>query len=161
MRARPTTIAQSLARDWSGQYHHSIRIRLTRPLSTTQCLASRVRARLDIPPPFPVTKTCPELSCNCPPTPDMPEGLPIDREQVLNGTMVGYAQQLVVCTGQRDWTSRIEDDGKDQGWGNLVRGLKSLMGRGGPYLNVCGHIAKQTFPHYGIVKHLLTTNFSF
>ncbi|KAF3403593.1 Altered inheritance of mitochondria protein 32 [Penicillium rolfsii] len=140
MRARPATIAQSLARVWSGQYHHSIRARLTRPLSTTQCRASRLRARLDIPPPFPVTKTCPEPSCNCPPTPEMPEGLPIDHEQVLNGTMVGYAQQLIVCTGQRDWTSRIEDDGKDQGWGNLVRGLKSLMGRGGPYLDPFNNI---------------------
>ncbi|GLI79332.1 hypothetical protein PoHVEF18_007662 [Penicillium ochrochloron] len=70
----------------------------------------------------------------------MPEGLPIDHEHVLNGTMVGYAQQLIVCTGQRNWTSRIEDDGKDQGWGNLVRGLKSLMGRGGPYLDPFNNI---------------------
>ncbi|OKO98507.1 Altered inheritance of mitochondria protein 32 [Penicillium subrubescens] len=70
----------------------------------------------------------------------MPEGLPIDNEQVLNGTMVGYAQQLVVCTGKRDWTSRIENDGKDRGWGNLVRGLKKMMGRGGPYLDPFNNI---------------------
>ncbi|KAJ5358494.1 uncharacterized protein N7496_010907 [Penicillium cataractarum] len=70
----------------------------------------------------------------------MPEGLPIDHHHALNGTMAAYAQQLVVCTGQRDWTSRIEDDGKDQGWGNLVRGLKQLMGRGGPYLDPFNNI---------------------
>lgn len=68
----------------------------------------------------------------------MPEGLPIDHEQALNGTMAAYAQQLLVCTGQPDWTSRIENDGENKGWGNLVRGLKSLLGRGGPYLDVSG-----------------------
>jgi len=99
--------------------------------------ASRLRARLDIPPPFPVTKSCPEPSCDCPPTPAMPEGLTVDYEQPLNGTMAAYAQQLLICTGQRDWTSRIEDDGKEKGWGDLVRGLKKLLGRGGPYADVC------------------------
>lgn len=51
--------------------------------------------------------------------------------------MAAYAQQLLVCTGQPDWTSRIENDGENKGWGNLVRGLKGLLGRGGPYLDVC------------------------
>jgi hypothetical protein len=74
----------------------------------------------------------------------MPEGLPLDHEQALNGTMAAYAQQLVVCTGQRDWTSRIEDDGEYQGWGSLVRGLKRLMGRRGPYLDVCDRVLKET-----------------
>lgn len=125
----------SLTRDWSGRTYRECRtIRL---LSSTP-QRSRLRARLEIPPPFPVTKTCPEPSCNCPPTPAMPEGLPIDHEQALNGTMAAYAQQVLVCTGQSDWTSRIEDDGENKGWGNLVRGLKSLLGRGGPYLDVCG-----------------------
>ncbi|KAF7184507.1 hypothetical protein CNMCM7691_005575 [Aspergillus felis] len=63
----------------------------------------------------------------------MPEGLPIDFDQSLNGTMAAYTQQVVICTGQRDWASRIEDDGKGQSWGELVRGLKKLMGRGGRY----------------------------
>jgi hypothetical protein len=67
----------------------------------------------------------------------MPEGLPIDHEQALNGTMAAYTQQLLVCTGQRDWTSRIDEDGKNEGWGNLLRGMKRLLGRGGPYLDVC------------------------
>jgi hypothetical protein len=94
-----------------------------------------MRTRLDIPPPFPVTKTCPESSCSCP-TPAMPEGSPIDYEQPLNGTMAAYAQQMVICTGQRDWASRIENDGENTGWGELVRGLKRLLGRGGRYADV-------------------------
>ena len=70
----------------------------------------------------------------------MPEGLPIDHNQPLNGTMAAYAQQILICTGQGDWTSRIEDDGKNQGWGELARGLKRLMGRGGRYADVsCPH----------------------
>ncbi|CAG8243005.1 unnamed protein product [Penicillium salamii] len=127
------TLAQSLARSWSARTCYQIRpVRLLS--STTNC-RSRLRARLEIPPPFPVTKSCPEPSCNCPPTPALPEGLPIDHEQALNGTMAAYTQQLLVCTGQPDWTSRIENDGEEQGWGNLVRGLKGLLGRGGPYLD--------------------------
>ncbi|PYH85498.1 Sucraseferredoxin-like protein [Aspergillus uvarum CBS 121591] len=54
--------------------------------------------------------------------------------------MAAYAEQLLVCTGQRDWTSRIEDDGQEHSWGDLVRGLKALLGRGGrfadPYHNI-------------------------
>ncbi|RAH50941.1 sucrase/ferredoxin-like domain-containing protein, partial [Aspergillus brunneoviolaceus CBS 621.78] len=65
---------------------------------------------------------------------------PIDHDQALNGTMAAYAEQLLVCTGQRDWTSRIEDDGEGHSWGDLVRGLKGLLGRGGrfadPYHNI-------------------------
>lgn len=66
----------------------------------------------------------------------MPDGQPIDYEQPLNGTMAAYAQQMVICTGQRDWTSRIEDDGADKNWGTLLRGLKKLLGRGGKYADV-------------------------
>lgn len=66
----------------------------------------------------------------------MPEGSPIDYEQPLNGTMAAYAQQMVICTGQRDWASRIENDGENTGWGELVRGLKRLLGRGGRYADV-------------------------
>ncbi|KAJ5249012.1 Aminoacyl-tRNA synthetase class 1a anticodon-binding [Penicillium chermesinum] len=132
-----TAFARSLVRDWSGQSCQKPAARL---LSTTVSHQSRLRARLEIPPPFPVTKTCPEPTCDCPPTPSMPEGLPIDHDQPLNGTMVAYAQQLLICTGQRDWTSRIEDDGETEGWGNMVRGLKTLLGRGGPYLDPFNNI---------------------
>ncbi|RAL12004.1 sucrase/ferredoxin-like domain-containing protein [Aspergillus homomorphus CBS 101889] len=109
-----------------------------RHFSSTALNLRHARIPLEIPPPFPVTKSCPEPGCSCPPTPDLPA--PIDHEQALNGTMAAYAQQLLVCTGQRDWTSRIEDDGKGQNWGELVRGLKGLLGRGGrfadPYNNI-------------------------
>ncbi|PLB49505.1 sucrase/ferredoxin-like family protein Fmi1 [Aspergillus steynii IBT 23096] len=105
----------------------------SRFISTTAYWSAPRRIPLDIPPPFPVTESCPESTCTCPPTPSMPEGLPIDRDQPLNGTMAAYAQQILICTGQGDWTSRIEDDGKDQGWGEMARGLKRLMGRGGRY----------------------------
>ena len=134
MNLRPLTLAQRLVRDWSGQtLQHP---RCAQLLSSTSYRFDRPRARLDIPPPFPVIKSCPDPTCGCPLTPSMPEGLPIDHDQALNGTMVSYAQQLLVCTGQRDWASRIEDDGEGKAWGKLVRGLKRLMGRGGPYLDV-------------------------
>ena len=107
-----------------------------RTFTTSACRSSRLRTPIDIPPPFPITKTCPEPSCSCPPTPAMPEGQPIDYEQPLNGTMAAYAQQMVICTGQKDWTSRIEDDGDNQNWGRLVRGLKKFLGRGGKYADV-------------------------
>ncbi|KAB8267679.1 sucrase/ferredoxin-like family protein Fmi1 [Aspergillus minisclerotigenes] len=109
-------------------------------LSATACRASSLRVPLDIPPPFPVTKSCPEPSCSCPTTPPMPNGLPIDYNQPLNGTMAAYAQQILICTGQRDWTSRIEDDGKHHTWGHLVRGLKRLLGRGGRYADPFNNI---------------------
>lgn len=125
MRLRQTPVTQALMRDWSSRGRY------------TRSLSSR-RVRIDIPPSFPVTKTCPEPSYDCPSMPPMPEGLPIDREHALNGTMAAYTQQLLVCTGQQDWTSRIEDDGHKEGWGNLVRGVKRLLGRGGPYLDVSG-----------------------
>lgn len=144
MRVRPTLFAQSLMRDWSGRAHQGLRF--TRLLSATSCRSSRLRARLDIPPPLPVTKSCPEPSCDCPSTPTMPEGLAIDHEQALNGTMAAYAQQILVCTGQRDWTSRIENDGENETWGHLVRGLKRLLGRGGPYLDVSVCCVPTFFP---------------
>ncbi|KAJ5966089.1 hypothetical protein N7481_012803 [Penicillium waksmanii] len=74
----------------------------------------------------------------------MPEGLPIDHEQALNGTMAAYAQQLVICTDQRDWTSRIENDGENKSWGGLIRGLKRLLSRGGPYLDPFNNVLVST-----------------
>ncbi|PWY79227.1 sucrose cleavage family protein [Aspergillus heteromorphus CBS 117.55] len=65
---------------------------------------------------------------------------PIDHDQPLNGTMAAYAQQLLICTGQKDWTSRIEEDGQGQSWGDLVRGLKGLLGRGGEYADPFNNI---------------------
>ncbi|PYI03070.1 sucrose cleavage family protein [Aspergillus sclerotiicarbonarius CBS 121057] len=73
---------------------------------------------------------------------------PIDYDQPLNGTMAAYAQQLLVCTGQRDWTSRIEEDGQGQNWGELVRGLKRQLGRGGKYADPFNNIlvTNSSFP---------------
>ncbi|KAF7586388.1 hypothetical protein BBP40_008954 [Aspergillus hancockii] len=78
----------------------------------------------------------------------MPEGLPIDYDQPLNGTMAAYAQQVLISTGQRDWTSRIEDDGKSHAWGHLARGLKRLLGRGGRYADPFNNIlvSNSSFP---------------
>jgi hypothetical protein len=86
--------------------------------------------------PFPITRTCPSPTCACAPTPPMPEGLPIDREHPLNATMAAYTQQVLISTGQDDWTSRIEEDGVGTSWGSLGRGLKGLISRGGKYADV-------------------------
>ncbi|KAL2863004.1 sucrase/ferredoxin-like domain-containing protein [Aspergillus lucknowensis] len=120
----------------------------SRFLSDSHCLSSSRRIPLDIPPPFPVTKTCPDARCSCPPTPSMPEGLSLENDHPLSGTMAAYGQQIVICTGQRDWTSRIEDDGKDKSWGELVRGLKGLLGRGGPYADPFNNVvvSNSSFP---------------
>ncbi|RYP56095.1 hypothetical protein DL771_012158 [Monosporascus sp. 5C6A] len=60
----------------------------------------------------------------------MPEGLEVAKEGNLNGLIPNYAEQVLVCTGKDDWTSRIEDD--DSG-DNLAADLKELIGRGGVY----------------------------
>lgn len=66
----------------------------------------------------------------------MPEGLPIDHNQPLNGTMAAYTKQVLISTGKSDWTSRIEEDGLNEGWGIFARKLKGLLGRGGKYADV-------------------------
>ena len=48
--------------------------------------------------------------------------------------MAAYAEQVVICTGQRDWKSRIEDENDGD---NLSADLKELLGRGGMYSDVC------------------------
>ncbi|KAK2811805.1 hypothetical protein FQN50_001843 [Emmonsiellopsis sp. PD_5] len=109
-------------------------------LASSSSRAAALSRRISIPPPFPVTPTCPEPTCSCAPTPPMPEGLEIDHAQNLNGTMAAYSQQVLISTGQNDWRSRIEEDGVGCGWGELARGLKGLVGRGGgfadPYNNI-------------------------
>ncbi|KAL2760835.1 hypothetical protein ACRALDRAFT_1073482 [Sodiomyces alcalophilus JCM 7366] len=82
------------------------------------------------PPPFPTVPTCPPPTCDCAATPPPPEGLEIDRTSPLNGVMAGYAEQVLVCTGRDDWTSRIEDE---NGGENLAADLKGLYGLGGKY----------------------------
>ena len=43
-----------------------------------------------------------------------------------------YTQQVVIGTGKTNWTSRIEDEKNNF----LVKGLKTLLGRGGEYNDV-------------------------
>ncbi|KXJ93267.1 Sucraseferredoxin-like protein [Microdochium bolleyi] len=89
--------------------------------------------------------TCPEPTCECSDTPEMPEGLPIDHEGKLNGLISNYAQHVLVCTGKDDWTSRIEED---NGGDNLAADLRELIGRGGvfsdPFHNVS--VLNSSFP---------------
>lgn len=63
----------------------------------------------------------------------MPEDLPLDREGPLKGAIAGYAEHVLVCTGNADWPSRIEDD---NGGDCLAADLKELFGRGGTYSDV-------------------------
>ena len=135
MRLRPSACSKacSISRGLGHQPQASRAIRLFSNISN---LSAPLRARLEIPPPFPVTKTCPKPLCSCPPTPEMPEGLPIDYEQALNGTMAAYTQHVLICTEQSNWTSRIENDGEGKSWGEFARGLRKLMGRGGRYADV-------------------------
>lgn len=71
----------------------------------------------------------------------MPEGLEIDHEAPLNGVISGYAEQVLVCTGQDDWASKIEDE---NGGDNLAADLKELLGRGGVYSDVSHHYYIET-----------------
>ncbi|KAH0542421.1 hypothetical protein FGG08_003176 [Glutinoglossum americanum] len=61
----------------------------------------------------------------------------IDHERPLSNTMAAYVQQVLISTGKDDWTSRIEEDEEA---GELVRGLRRLLGKGGaladPYNNI-------------------------
>ncbi|KAF4989857.1 hypothetical protein FGRMN_8858 [Fusarium graminum] len=82
------------------------------------------------PPPFKTVPTCPEPTCGCASTPPIPEDLPLDREGPLKGAIAGYSEHVLVCTGNADWPSRIEDD---NGGDCLAADLKELFGRGGTY----------------------------
>lgn len=85
------------------------------------------------PPPFPTVPTCPSPTCGCAEMPPMPDGLAIDHKSPLNGVMAGYAEHVLVCTGQDDWMSRIEEESSGD---NLAADLKELFGRGGIYSDV-------------------------
>lgn len=63
----------------------------------------------------------------------MPEGFEIDHSKSLNGTMVAYSEQVLICTGKSDWPSRIEEENSGD---NLAADIKELIGRGGMYSDV-------------------------
>ncbi|KAI8958211.1 FMI1 protein [Daldinia sp. FL1419] len=73
---------------------------------------------------------CPEPTCDCADTPELPAGQSIDKNGNLNGLIAQYAQQVLICTGTNDWPSRIEEDNSGD---NLAADLKELIGRGGVY----------------------------
>ncbi|KXT17965.1 hypothetical protein AC579_9589 [Pseudocercospora musae] len=96
----------------------------------------RSASRIELPftpPPVPVIDSCPAPTCHCR---ESPSGLNIERESNLNGSMASYAEQVLICTGKKDWKSRIEDEEDAV----LVRQLKAYLTRGGkhadPYHNV-------------------------
>ncbi|KAG5660699.1 hypothetical protein KAF25_003305 [Fusarium avenaceum] len=88
------------------------------------------QTRTPPPPPFSTVPTCPEPTCGCAATPPIPEDMPLDREGPLKGAIAGYSEHVLVCTGNADWPSRIEDD---NGGDCLAADLKELFGRGGTY----------------------------
>ena len=70
----------------------------------------------------------------------MPEGLDIDHKTPLGGLCPSYAEQVLICTGNNDWPSKMEEE---SGGDNLAADLKELMGRGGVYNDVS--TSKQAF----------------
>ncbi|TVY27117.1 Altered inheritance of mitochondria protein [Lachnellula hyalina] len=116
--------------------------------STWRLRVARPRRHYAIPPrppPFPTTPTCPNATCTCSAMPELPPRLPIDYKTALNGTMAPYAEQVLICTGQEDWSSKIEEENSGD---NLAADLKELVGRGGtyadPYHNIS--VTNSSFP---------------
>ncbi|KAF2250662.1 hypothetical protein BU26DRAFT_268090 [Trematosphaeria pertusa] len=92
---------------------------------------------------IPYTPTCPAPTCPCAST---PPDLDIDRKTPLLNTMASYTEQVLICTGKEDWSSRIEDEQSSAG--AFVRGLRAEIGKGGkgfdPFNNVL--ITAASFP---------------
>ncbi|KAB5563008.1 Sucrase/ferredoxin-like-domain-containing protein [Coniochaeta sp. 2T2.1] len=105
---------------------HSVKPKSAFVLRSSRCYSTRRHP----PPSFPVVQSCPSPTCQCAPTPAMPEGLHIDHKTNLNGLISNYAQHVLVCTGKDDWPSKIEEDNSGD---NLAADLKELIGRGGVY----------------------------
>ena len=88
---------------------------------------------------IPYISTCPSPTCECAST---PPDLDIDRKTPLLNTMAPYSEQVIFCTGQDDWTSNIEQEPGSTG--DFVKGLKSIIGKGGEAFDV------GSFPTYQI-----------
>ncbi|KAG5960071.1 hypothetical protein E4U57_000305 [Claviceps arundinis] len=54
----------------------------------------------------------------------MPDGLEIDHTSRLNGVIARYSEHVIVCTGQDDWASKIENE---NGGDNLVAELRDIV----------------------------------
>ena len=105
---------------WTSQYRSKSRATYTVPIAQPQAEDKHHIPTLD---------ECPSPTCQCRET---PEGLDIDRESKLNGTMPAYALQVIVSTGRTDWKSRIQDD-EDSA---LVNQLAKFTGPKGKYSDV-------------------------
>ncbi|KAF1938485.1 hypothetical protein EJ02DRAFT_505414 [Clathrospora elynae] len=81
------------------------------------------------------TQRCPAPTCECAST---PPDLDIDRKSPLLNTMASYSEHVVLCTGQGDWVSNIEQEEGETG--GFVKGLKGVIGKGGvgfdPFNNI-------------------------
>jgi hypothetical protein len=99
-------------------------LRSLRSFSTTRAhLASTI---------IPTTQTCPSPTCVCAST---PPDLEIDHKVSLLNTMAAYSEHVILCTGQEDWHSNIEQD--EGATGKFVKGLKGVIGKGGQGFDVC------------------------
>jgi hypothetical protein len=83
---------------WTSQYRSASRATYTVPIAQPELEKHWHISTLD---------ECPSPTCQCRET---PEGLDIDRETKLNGTMPAYAEQVIISTGRTDWRSRIQED---------------------------------------------------
>lgn len=101
--------------------------RLQRPAPAARL---HTTARRHAPRIVPHINECPSPSCECGPQPQ----LEIDRTGNLRGAFVPYKEQVLVCSGRDDWTSRIEDE--EGVLGGVVGGLKGGFGRGGEFSDV-------------------------
>jgi hypothetical protein len=81
---------------------------------------------------IPLTPACPSPTCACATT---PPDLDIDRTSPLLHTVAAYSSQVLLCTGTAAWPSNIEQTPGSTG--EIVAGLKSVIGKGAPGFDVC------------------------
>lgn len=104
----------------------TLRLASSKPLKPSlkqavrQQLAARASGRE-----LPTIPECPSPTCECA---EMPPDLDIETERKLNGTMPAHSEHVIICTGQADWKSRIEDEKDTAPWGEVVSSIKTLLG---------------------------------
>jgi hypothetical protein len=106
---------------WTSQYRSASRATYTVPIAQPEIEDKHWH--------IPTLDECPSPTCQCRET---PEGLDIDRESKLNGTMPAYAEQVIISTGRTDWKSRIQED-QDSA---LVNQLAKFTGPKGKFSDV-------------------------
>ncbi|KAF2722076.1 hypothetical protein K431DRAFT_284282 [Polychaeton citri CBS 116435] len=103
--------------------------------SVRQVFRRQHASRIDVPMPpssrgsnLQSIEGCPSPTCQCR---EMPDGLDIDQDQNINGSMVAYSSQILISTGRSDWKSKIETEQTDDG--DFVRQLRTFLGPKGKY----------------------------